>query len=91
MHNNSVEVNVNGVVIAACCWLHLVAGRLRIASRDLRDFLASRVHRPAARMNERRGQKATARGFEPLRAEHNGFLVHHLNHSVTLSLVSLLS
>ena len=29
--------------------------------------------------------KATARGFEPLRAEHNGFLVHHLNHSVTLS------
>ena len=30
--------------------------------------------------------KATARGFEPLRAEPNGFLVHHLNHSVTLSL-----
>ena len=30
-------------------------------------------------------RKATARGFEPLRAEHNGFLVHHLNHSVTLS------
>ena len=29
---------------------------------------------------------ATARGFEPLRAEPNGFLVHHLNHSVTLSL-----
>ena len=29
--------------------------------------------------------KATARGFEPLRAEPNGFLVHHLNHSVTLS------
>ena len=28
---------------------------------------------------------ATARGFEPLRAEPNGFLVHHLNHSVTLS------
>ena len=30
-------------------------------------------------------QKPTARGFEPLRAEPNGFLVHHLNHSVTLS------
>ena len=30
-------------------------------------------------------RKATARGFEPLRAEPNGFLVHHLNHSVTLS------
>jgi hypothetical protein len=30
----------------------------------------------------------TARGFEPLRAEPNGFLVHHLNHSVTLSLAS---
>ena len=28
---------------------------------------------------------ATARGFEPLRAEPNGFRVHHLNHSVTLS------
>ena len=27
----------------------------------------------------------TARGFEPLRAKPNGFLVHHLNHSVTLS------
>ena len=31
--------------------------------------------------------KTTARGFEPLRAEPNGFLVHHLNHSVTLSLL----
>ena len=30
--------------------------------------------------------EATARGFEPLRAEPNGFLVHHLNHSVTLSM-----
>ena len=29
--------------------------------------------------------RPTARGFEPLRAEPNGFLVHHLNHSVTLS------
>ena len=29
---------------------------------------------------------STARGFEPLRAEPNGFLVHHLSHSVTLSL-----
>ena len=29
---------------------------------------------------------STARGFEPLRAEPNGFLVHHLNHSVTLSM-----
>ena len=31
----------------------------------------------------------TARGFEPLRAEPNGFLVHHLNHSVTLSWICL--
>ena len=30
---------------------------------------------------------STARGFEPLRAEPNGFLVHHLSHSVTLSLL----
>ena len=29
---------------------------------------------------------STARGFEPLQAEPNGFLVHHLNHSVTLSM-----
>ena len=28
-------------------------------------------------------------GFEPLRAEPSGFLVHHLSHSVTLSLESL--
>ena len=33
----------------------------------------------------RKHAKPTARGFEPLRAEPNGFLVHHLNHSVTLS------
>ena len=32
------------------------------------------------------GWQPTARGFEPLRAEPNGFLVHHLSHSVTLSL-----
>ena len=32
--------------------------------------------------------ESTARGFEPLRAEPNGFLVHHLSHSVTLSQVS---
>ena len=30
-------------------------------------------------------EQATARGFEPLRAEPNGFRVHHLSHSVTLS------
>ena len=30
----------------------------------------------------------TAKGFEPLRAEPNGFLVHHLNHSATLSVQS---
>ena len=34
---------------------------------------------------------STARGFEPLRAEPNGFLVHHLNHSVTLSCHILLA
>ena len=31
-------------------------------------------------------QRSTPRGFEPLRAEPNGFLVHHLSHSVTVSL-----
>ena len=34
--------------------------------------------------------EATARGFEPLRAEPNGFLVHHFNHSVTLSMSFLM-
>ena len=31
-------------------------------------------------------RKTTPRGFEPLRAEPNGFLVHLLNHSDTVSL-----
>ena len=34
------------------------------------------------------GHISTAKGFEPLRAEPNGFLVHHLNHSVTLSMLT---
>ena len=32
-----------------------------------------------------RKREATPRGFEPLRAEPNGFLVHLLNHSDTVS------
>ena len=41
---------------------------------------------PGARAPEvMTGHDPTARGFEPLRAEPNGFLVHHLTHSVTLS------
>ena len=36
------------------------------------------------------GQESTPRGFEPLRAEPNGFLVHHLSHSVTVSLQLLI-
>ena len=32
---------------------------------------------------------ATARGFEPLRAEPNGFLVHLLNHSDTVTDIRL--
>ena len=35
---------------------------------------------------QRSRYKSTARRFEPLRAEPNRFLVHHLNHSVTLSM-----
>ena len=41
-----------------------------------------RIHTGVA---QRPNRMPTARGFEPLRAEPNGFLVHHLNHSVTLS------
>ena len=41
---------------------------------------------PGARAPEvKTGHGPIARGFEPLQAEPNGFLVHHLNHSVTLS------
>ena len=45
----------------------------------------------AALSRSREGQpfKTTAWGLEPLRAEPNGFLVHHLNHSVTLSMEEL--
>ena len=37
------------------------------------------------RHNKMRLQETTARGFEPLRAEPNGFRVHLLNRSDTLS------
>ena len=54
-----------------------LATELRERSAYPREFgMASRRERFDA---------TTARGFEPLRAEPNGFLVHHLNHSVTLS------
>ena len=36
----------------------------------------------------RTGQQSTPREFEPLRAEPNRFLVHHLSHSVTVSCIS---
>ena len=42
-------------------------------------------HSPGWWCTTRRQIDATARGFEPLRAEPNGFRVHHLSHSVTLS------
>ena len=38
-----------------------------------------------AGMEHMEPSQPTARGFEPLRAEPNGFLVHLLNHSDTLS------
>ena len=46
---------------------------------DMHDVIAKTERIMPAR------KEATARGFEPLRAEPNGFLVHHLSHSVTLS------
>ena len=39
-----------------------------------------------AGMEHMEPSQPTARGFDPLWAEPNGFLVHHLNHSVTLSM-----
>ena len=50
------------------------------------DPLAARFFFPT-RSQRRAKQEATPRGFEPLRAEPNGFLVHLLNHSDTVSLV----
>ena len=51
-----------------------------------KSFLVRRGYAtPTANMYK---TKTTARGFEPLRAEPNGFRVHHLNRSVTLSLQS---
>jgi hypothetical protein len=50
----------------------------------LRQSLAKFV---VSGLSLRAENSTTARGFEHLRAEPNGFLVHHLNHSVTLSLV----
>ena len=49
---------------------------------------------PSLAKNPERGSlgpliKTTPRGFEPLWAEPNGFLVHHLNHSVTVSLMTI--
>ena len=35
-------------------------------------------------------EKSDSEGFDTLRAEPNGFLVHHLNHSVTLSMSFLM-
>ena len=45
---------------------------------------------PLQTLNACSEPQTTARGFEPLRAEPNGFLVHHLNHSVTLSMSFLM-
>ena len=39
-------------------------------------------------INGRQCGTSTARGFEPLRAEPNGFRVHHLSHSVILSITN---
>ena len=60
----------------------------------MRQRLSLVVSRSVAVGHEAQGQRdrhrtinnnSTARGFEPLRAEPNGFRVHHLSHSVTLS------
>ena len=47
---------------------------------------ASPASRPSASRRGERPHKTTARGFKPLRAEPNGFRVHLLNRSDTLSL-----
>ena len=62
------------------------AGDCRFESCRGHSFLFA-ITKPACIQQEDPASeaKATARGFEPLRAEPNGFLVHHLNHSVTLS------
>ena len=73
-------------------------GRTGITFQNYRkwDGKEEKVSRrnPSSAKNLERGSlrplvKTTPRGFEPLRAEPNGFLVHHLSHSVTLFLESI--
>ena len=47
--------------------------------------LLTRLHTYNVRVKRSQNRKTTAAGFEPARAEPNGFLVHLLNHSDTLS------
>ena len=61
-----------------------MAHRTIALATELRERSAYR-HELGTAPRRERFDVATARGFEPLRAEPNGFLVHHLNHSVTLS------
>ena len=65
----------------------LLAERAKIQSE--KDMLAIPTEKERQHSGEKERESnrkpATARGFEPLRAEPNGFLVHHLSHSVTLS------
>ena len=80
----------------ACCTssipLHIdmIAGRQSNTSLPSETRVRQANPTPKMKKNQPLGPlvKTTARGFEPLRAEPNGFLVHHLNHSVTLSLAS---
>ena len=65
--------------------LGLEAIRALLAIRAIRTYCPARPEAPAHPV-ARRGDKATARGFEPLREEPNGFRVHLLSHSDTLSL-----
>lgn len=48
-------------------------------------FLRKKESRPTGNLILQNKETPTPRGFEPLRAEPNGFLVHLLNHSDTVS------
>ena len=75
----------NGIVPGGMVWRMPShdAAKMNAIAADTRSVKLLSHARPAPFLASE--SKATPRGFEPLRAEPNGFLVHRLNHSATVS------
>ena len=59
----------------------IVSSQTTPLSGEIKDILSSWL----VDLLGKRVKYTTRMGFEPMRAEHNGLAVHHLNHSATLS------